>query len=106
RRLQDRSVAMGRRCDRAQPGLGAGPLRRLEDHHRPGGARTASGVPARLLGLFGRSLRERGAARPDRRARPRRAAVATAARPSWLPAPSLRPWALAALRTTIASLSP
>ena len=97
-------LEVGRRRDRAQPRVRRRARDRMADGDQSGDGQAAPRQPARLLGLLGRALRERGAARPDRRARARRRADAQAprrarhvgdARRHRLRAPRLRPRARA-----------
>ncbi len=68
-------VAVGRRCHRAQPPVGRRPRGRLGHGDRAVRRSTEAALPARLLGVLRRALRQRRAARPRRRVRALRCAA-------------------------------
>ena len=70
------ALGVGGRGDRAQPALGRRARVRVAHRDQAGDRRRRTRASARLLGLLRRPVRERGAARTDRRARARRGADA------------------------------
>ena len=81
-RVRPRQLGLDRVRARAEPLLGAPALARLAADDQPGARAAAAALRPGLLRVLGRPARERGAARPDRRARARgRAAAPRSARP-------------------------